>query len=345
VGDVTVHRNSAKPAQLSAAAYAQGNEIHLGPGQERHLPHEAWHVVQQRQGRVKPTMQMSQGVMVNDERHLEREADVMGARALTQSASTTSQSVQRALPMQRVAQLTTIIHNDTQTIKQSYNNAPDDTAVVGRRMVAKLDPDDPKKGSAPGSGGEFEIYNELNAAHKKQYIKGHMLNANLGGLGLTENLFPITADANHEHSASVEENVKEAVIYARGIFTKNKLYDVHYTVDAVIDGDANAFVNKPNAHFDCEAKKVFPDKREESIVKRTIYSKSDDLFSKNTLLEGEGWGSKGSGYGSNLSGKVAEVDDPTAIKKELKNAGINITGGTVNKIIMRSGKFHSIIFD
>ena len=46
--DVKVHRNSDKPSQLQAHAYAQGTDIHLGPGQEKHLPHEAWHVVQQR---------------------------------------------------------------------------------------------------------------------------------------------------------------------------------------------------------------------------------------------------------------------------------------------------------
>jgi len=52
--DVKVHYNSARPAQLSAHAYAHGNDIHLGPDLERHLPHEAWHVVQQTQGRVQP---------------------------------------------------------------------------------------------------------------------------------------------------------------------------------------------------------------------------------------------------------------------------------------------------
>jgi hypothetical protein len=81
VSDVQVHRNSDKPAQLNALAYAQGNDIHLAPGQDQHLPHEAWHVVQQRQGRVEPTMQMA-GVGVNDDASLEEEADVMGARAL-----------------------------------------------------------------------------------------------------------------------------------------------------------------------------------------------------------------------------------------------------------------------
>lgn len=79
--DVTVHYNSPRPAQLHAHAYAQGTAIHLGPGQERHLPHEAWHVVQQKQGRVRPTLQMKGGVPVNDDRALEQEADVMGSRA------------------------------------------------------------------------------------------------------------------------------------------------------------------------------------------------------------------------------------------------------------------------
>ena len=80
--DVRVHYNSPKPATVQAHAYAQGNQIHLAPGQERHLPHEAWHVVQQKQGRVKPTAQFRSNVNINDDEYLEREADVMGARAL-----------------------------------------------------------------------------------------------------------------------------------------------------------------------------------------------------------------------------------------------------------------------
>ena len=80
LSDVRVHRNSSQPAQLNALAYAQGSDIHLAPGQDQHLPHEAWHVVQQRQGRVQPTMQMA-GVGINDDSALEREADAMGSQA------------------------------------------------------------------------------------------------------------------------------------------------------------------------------------------------------------------------------------------------------------------------
>ncbi|SDW71404.1 eCIS core domain-containing protein [Nitrosomonas oligotropha] len=79
---VRVHYNSSQPAQLNALAYAQGTDIYVAPGQEQHLPHEAWHVVQQAQGRVQPTMQMKEGVPINDDRGLEHEADVMGAKAL-----------------------------------------------------------------------------------------------------------------------------------------------------------------------------------------------------------------------------------------------------------------------
>lgn len=85
LSDVRVHYNSDKPAGLNALAYAQGNEIHVGPGQEEHLPHEGWHVVQQRQGRVQPSMNVN-GVPVNDNEALERESDIMGQRALQRQA-------------------------------------------------------------------------------------------------------------------------------------------------------------------------------------------------------------------------------------------------------------------
>ncbi|MGM9512968.1 eCIS core domain-containing protein [Roseateles sp. DB2] len=88
---VRVHRNSSRPAALQAHAFAQGQDIHLAPSQDQHLPHEAWHVVQQAQGRVQQTLQ-HQGVSINDEAPLEREADVMGARAAAMAAGVTTQA-------------------------------------------------------------------------------------------------------------------------------------------------------------------------------------------------------------------------------------------------------------
>ena len=93
IDDVKVHYNSPKPAQLQAHAYAQGTQIHVAPGQEKHLPHEAWHVVQQKQGRVKPTKQLKAKVAVNDDPQLEKEADVMGAKALQPKMKTSSEKI------------------------------------------------------------------------------------------------------------------------------------------------------------------------------------------------------------------------------------------------------------
>lgn len=78
--DVRVHYNSDKPATVQALAYTQGTDIHVAPGQEQHLPHEAWHVAQQMAGRVEPTTEVG-GMPVNDNIGLEHEADVMGDRA------------------------------------------------------------------------------------------------------------------------------------------------------------------------------------------------------------------------------------------------------------------------
>ena len=88
--DVQVHRNSSEVARQGAAAFAQGTDIHLGPGQERRLAHEAWHVVQQKQGRVQAQRRLASGASVNEDPALEHEADLMGARARSETRSATS---------------------------------------------------------------------------------------------------------------------------------------------------------------------------------------------------------------------------------------------------------------
>ncbi len=100
--DVRVHYHSSKPAAMHAHAFAQGTDIHLAPGQEKHLPHEGWHIVQQKQGRVKPTTKV-QGVDVNDDACFEKEADVMGEQAahhyMAQAAAASRQAMVAAQPV------------------------------------------------------------------------------------------------------------------------------------------------------------------------------------------------------------------------------------------------------
>jgi hypothetical protein len=76
--DVHVHYHASQPAQLQASAYTQGTDIYVGSGQEKHLAHEAWHVAQQKQGRVKPALQMK-GMGLNHDFQLEQEADAFSA--------------------------------------------------------------------------------------------------------------------------------------------------------------------------------------------------------------------------------------------------------------------------
>ena len=96
--DVQVYYNSPKPAQLQALAYTQGNQVHIAPGQEEHLPHELGHVVQQKAGIVRPTTRVN-GVEINDDERLERDADKSLSFGINDSSYTsdsiTSPVVQR----------------------------------------------------------------------------------------------------------------------------------------------------------------------------------------------------------------------------------------------------------
>jgi hypothetical protein len=139
---VRVHYASPLPAQLSALAYAQGNHIHLARGEERHLPHEAWHIVQQRQGRVKPTLQ-DQGVPINDDAALEREADTKGAHAAQRKqadwrAETTAGSQAQSGVVQRYLIVDDVDH--TRDVKVGGRDLNARVQAVKRNMEGAVGP-------------------------------------------------------------------------------------------------------------------------------------------------------------------------------------------------------------
>jgi hypothetical protein len=129
--EVRVHRNSARPAQLHAQAYAHGTDIHLAPGQERHLPHEAWHVVQQKQGRVRATAQLKGKPAINDDPALEREADVMGARAMAAAPALAARVPPVASPSDAPLQCTRIT-NELDASDVAWGAVEDRTVGVNR---------------------------------------------------------------------------------------------------------------------------------------------------------------------------------------------------------------------
>ncbi|WP_082434938.1 DUF4157 domain-containing protein [Pedobacter sp. Hv1] len=274
--DVKVHFNSSKPAQLQAHAYAQGTQIHLGPGQEKHLAHEAWHVVQQKQGRVKPTLQMKGHVNVNDDKGLEHEADVFGAKAMQFKLieGFTTPLIQQ-VPYRGVVQKAgwgdvaavagvvggalaggaagylggaglglslglglagaglgyvtpflgraaagvatgTATHGHVHAagpltqIKHTagYITLDQKNYEVGKKMEARLSAKNPITGSA--TGPNWTWMQALRAAYPQaNIVRGHLLNHDLGGFGMPENLYPISTLANSAHSDQVEQPVKK----------------------------------------------------------------------------------------------------------------------------------------
>jgi hypothetical protein len=123
-------------------------------------------------------------------------------------------------------QLATAILHSTQNIKKAADK-PD--INVGKTMKAKLDVQDPVKGSAPGSSGPHD---DLMTALDNQYpgagfLRGHLLNDNLGGFGIWENMFPITKNANAHHLEGAERWVKQSVLdaskYDAGLNTPDKV--------------------------------------------------------------------------------------------------------------------------
>ena len=90
IQDVKVHFNLEKPVQLNAQAFLQGSDIKIAIGEEKHLPHEVWHVVQQSQGRVQATRQLGQEMSINNAPDLEKEADEMGLKATKKSENLNS---------------------------------------------------------------------------------------------------------------------------------------------------------------------------------------------------------------------------------------------------------------
>ena len=127
-----VHRHSDLPAQLNAHAFAQGHDIHLAPGQEQHLPHEAWHLVQQAQGRVAPTGLSDDGRALNTAPALEREATEMGRRALTANTD-------RAAPTQAAPPAQTAKTAQTADPAQTAKTAP--SAVLQAQLTGDEEED------------------------------------------------------------------------------------------------------------------------------------------------------------------------------------------------------------
>ena len=82
---------------------------------------------------------------------------------------------------------------------------------VGVKMKALIGPEH-RQGGPPKTSALKGLMEKLvtnpSESNDNKYIKGHLLNDNVGGPGEDYNLFPITAAANKEHERSIESSVK-----------------------------------------------------------------------------------------------------------------------------------------
>lgn len=138
MSDVRVHYRSAWPARIGAQAFAFGSEIHLGPQAEAALAHEAWHVVQQKQGRVAANARVA-GSALNDEPALEREADWMGGLSLVLARCRRLPDQGRHLPRRVVQQpLLQCALTIDQTVFENVDELPDSTIKGNRALLVEV---------------------------------------------------------------------------------------------------------------------------------------------------------------------------------------------------------------
>jgi|GEM_PF-4364226 len=233
MNDVKVHYNSSEPAQLNAHAYAQGTDIHIASGQEKHLPHEAWHVVQQKQGRVKPTLQMKGKVNVNDDKGLENEADVMGAKAVQLTVyeprlklqSTSNSLHSDADPVQRMTFTRFNWKQNPLNWGWKYNKKEQDLLALEKnteKEIALLDP------YINGTFRKdiFKIAGEFHFISKKEYDEANydeIHNELLNLLKTAEDLFSKISSAN---LADPHMNAVLKTKSGKGAFTKEVIKEL-----------------------------------------------------------------------------------------------------------------------
>lgn len=159
--DVRVHYNSGLPAKLGALAYTQGNQVEIGPGQERHLSHELGHVVQQKLGAVRANTKHISGVAMNTDEKLERQADEIAAGKKVDIVQRAGANV---VQMERdISHVSQSRRNDVQTF---FYNLKKDFNGNWLNLYSEILPD------GDGDAGQLKIlYEKINSVAEALNVK------------------------------------------------------------------------------------------------------------------------------------------------------------------------------
>lgn len=128
--------------------------------------------------------------------------------------------------------------------------------TVGTEMIADPLGPDHRAGQEPAGANIWTmLVTAPDETNDRKYIRGHLLNHQVGGSGATHNLFPITASANDLHESQIESRIKRWVNdERRWVYYRVQVSSV--TVDYQA-GRAPA-QNKVNADFVCSAHVIDP---------------------------------------------------------------------------------------
>lgn len=109
-----------------------------------------------------------------------------------------------------------------ENIGQTFDYGNGNAVTVGKSMEAYLDPKSPIRGwsanlnkSQNGMMTAMRNYHNITGG---DLVKGHLLNDNLGGTALGENLYPITRGANSSHLGYVENIAKNHAWKGKGLY-------------------------------------------------------------------------------------------------------------------------------
>lgn len=245
------------------------------------------------------TMQMKK--QVNDDVGLETEVDLMGAKVNHLSNAKDSRVLENdhinsisntQLPLQ----LVTAINHDSTTFNAEGRGKGDFTVATG--MQAVLDPSDPVRGSA-ASGKATPNLDAICELFSPRLQQVHLLNADLGGFGVYENLYPMTAKANRDHYNDIEIPVKNSFFKASKNLNsmqtpQNEGSGVYYEIS--VAGASSFSGLKGGTRFICEAYYIDNvNNNPRANVKKPIVTKT---ITSNPETDGgmEGW----NGYGQVL---------------------------------------------
>ena len=131
------------------------------------------------------------------------------------------------------------------TIKEKKVTSPQSKITLGKKVIAKIycTQDINSYGGTDVDGnssvaGYVKELNKIKWKDEENWIAGHLLNGDLGGDGVSENLVPLTSQANSIHKGWCEQKLKELLTTSTW---HNSGFGVIYTVEAIYNSVASIY--------------------------------------------------------------------------------------------------------